>query len=98
MAAPIRSWSALYSLLGYPEPEDAELTRAVITTFFVAPHQDLAFASESYYIRILLHTHLTAQPVQHFAEVMNRLCIIIPPQSMACISLDVLQVRVRQAE
>ena len=98
MPSPIRSWSALYNLLGHPEPDDAELTRAVIITFFAAPHQDPFFASESYYVRILLHSHLSAEPVQHFAEVMNRLRIILPPQAMAGISVDVLQVPARQGE
>ena len=98
MASLIRSWSALYNLLGYPEPDDAELTRAVIITFFTAPHQDPVFASESHYVRIQLHSHLSAEPVQHFAEVMNRLRIIIPPQAMPSISVDVLQVPARQTE
>ena len=98
MASPIRSWNALYNFLGYPEPDDAELTRAVIITFFTAPHQDPVFASESHYVRILLHSHLSAEPVQHFAEVMNRLRIIIPPQAMASISVDVLQVPARRTE
>ena len=98
MASPIRSWSVLYNLLGHPEPDDAELTREVIITFFTAPHQDPVFASESHYVRIQLHSHLSAEPVQHFAEVMNRLRIIIPPQAMASISVDVLQVPARRTE
>ena len=87
MSSPIRSWSALYNFLGYPEPEDSELTRSVIITYFTAPHQDQVFASESYYVRIL-----------HFVDVMNRLRTIIPPQAMASISVEVLQVRARQTE
>ena len=98
MPSPIRSWSALCNILGYPEPEDAELTRAVIITFFAAPHQDPVFASESYFVRILLHSHLSAEPVQHFAEVMTRLRTILHPQAMAGISVDVLQVPARQGE
>ena len=98
MPSPIRSRSALYNFLGYPEPEDAELTRAVIITFFTAPHQDQVFASERYHVRILLHSHLSAEPVQHFAEVMNRVRIILHLQAMAGISVDVLQVTARQGE
>ena len=98
MPSPIRSWSALCNFLGYPEPEDAELTRAVIITFFTAPHQNQVFASESYFVRILLHSHLSAEPVQHFAEVMNRLRSIIPQQAMASFSVDVLQVPARRTE
>ena len=98
MPSLIRLWSALYNFLGYPEPEDAELTRAVIITFFTAPHQNPVFASESYFVRIQLHSHLSAEPVQHFAEVMNRLRIILHPQAMAGISVDVLQVPARQGE
>ena len=95
MASPIRSWSALYSFLGYPVPDDAELTRAVIITFFIAPHQDPVFASESYYVRIPLDSHLSSVPVQHFAEVMHRLRTILPPGAMASISVEVLHVPAR---
>ena len=92
MSSRIRSWSALYNFLGYPEPEDVELT------FFTAPHPNPVFASESYFVRILLHSHVSADPVQHFAEVMNRLRTILHPQSMAGISVDVLQVPARQGD
>ena len=98
MASPIRSWSSLYNFLGYPEPDDAELTRSVIITFFTAPHQDPVFASESHYVSIQLHSHLITESIQHFAEVLNRLRTIMPPQAMASISVDVLQVPVRRTE
>ena len=68
-SSPIRSWGALYEFLGYPEPEDPELTRAVIITFFIAPHQNPVIASENFFVRIRLHSHLSAAPVRHFGEV-----------------------------
>ena len=95
MASPIRSWRALYTFLGYPEPDDVELTRTVIITVFIAAHQDLIFDSESYYVRIPLDSHLSSVPVQHFAEVMHRLRTILRPGAMASISVEVLHVPAR---
>ena len=37
MASPIRSWRELYTILGYPEPDDVELTRTVIITDYISP-------------------------------------------------------------
>ena len=93
-SSPIRSWGALYEFLGYPEPEDPELTRAVIITFFEAPHQNLVIASENFFVRIKLHSHLSAVPVRHFGKVTNRLQTILPLQTMAGISVEVLQIAI----
>ena len=89
--SPIRSWGALYDYLGYPEPEDPELTCAVIISTFTAPHQNLVIASENLYVCIRLHSHLFVVPVHHFGEVMNRLQTILPRETMAGISVEVLQ-------
>ena len=89
--SPIRSWGALYDYLGYPEPEDPELTCAVIITTFTAPHQNPVIASENFYVSIRLHSHLSAVPVHHVGEVMERLQTILPRETMAGISVEVLQ-------
>ena len=91
MASPIRSWRALYTFLGYPEPDDVELTRTVIITVFIAAHQDQLFDSESYYVRIPLDSHRSSVPVQHSQEVMQRLRTVLPPGAMANISVEILQ-------
>ena len=93
-SSPIRSWGALNEFLGYPEPEDPELTRAVIITFFTAPHQNPVIASENFFVRIRLHSHLSAAPVRHFGEVTNRLQTILPLQTMAGISVEVLPIAI----
>ena len=64
--SPIRSWGALYDYLGYPEPEDPELTCAVIITTFTAPHQNPVIALNKFYVSIRLHSHLSVVPVHHF--------------------------------
>ena len=93
-SSPIRSWGALYEFLGYPEPEDPELTGAVIITFFNAPHQNPVIASENFFVRIRLHSHLSAAPVRHFGEVTNRPQTILPPQTIGGISVEVLQIAI----
>ena len=95
MASPIRSWRELYTILGYPEPNDTEVTRTLIITDFISAHQNPLFASESYYIRIPLDIHRSAVPVPHFMDVMHRLASILPPGAMANISVDLLQTTVR---
>ena len=95
MASPIRSWRMLYTILGYPEPDEVELTRTVIITEYISAHQDPLFDSESYYIRIPLDMHRSFVPVLHFAEVMHRLRTILPPEAMSNISVELLQVSAR---
>ena len=95
MASPIRSWRELYTILGYPEPNDTEVTRTLIITDFISAHQNPMFAWESHYIRIPLDIHRSAVPVPHFMDVMQRLATILPPGAMANISVDLLQTTVR---
>ena len=95
MASPIRSWRALYTFLGYPEPDDVELTRTVIITVFIAAHQDHIFDSESYYVRIPLDSHRSSVPVQYSREVMQRLRTILHPGAMANISVEILHLPAR---
>ena len=92
--SPIRSWGALYESIGYPEPEDLEQTRAVILMFFTASHQNPVIATENFFVRIMLHSHLSAVPVRHFGEVLTRLQTVLPRQTMAGISVEVLQMAI----
>ena len=95
MASPIRSWRELYTILGYPEPDDVELIRTVIITDYISADQNPLFDSESYYIRIPLDIHRSSVPVLHFQDVMQRLRTILPPGAMSNISVDLLQTSAR---
>ena len=95
MASPIRSWRDLYTSLGYPEPNDTEVTRTLIITDFISAHQNPLFDSETYYIRIPLDIHRSAVSVPHFMDVIQRLAIMLPPSALANISVDVLQTTTR---
>ena len=95
MASPIRSWRELYTILGYPEPDDVDLTRTLIITDYISAHQNPLFDSETYYIRIPLDIHRSSVPVLHFMDVMQRLRTILPPGAMSNISVDLLQTSAR---
>ena len=95
MASPIRSWRELYTILGYPEPDDVDLTRTLIITDYISAHQNPLFDSESYYIRIPLDIHSSSVPVLHFMDVMQRLRTILLPGAMSNISVDLLQTSAR---
>ena len=90
-ASPVRTWDRLYNQVGYRGTNDPELACAVIITALTAPNQNRLIATEDYYVNIRLHYHLSAVPVPHFAEVMQRLTTVLPPEAMAFISIEVLQ-------
>ena len=91
-ASPVRSWDSLYDMIGYPEQDDLELACAIIITFLTASHQNRLIASENFYVNIKLHSYLSAVPVPHFGEVTQRLATVLPRETMACLSIEVLQV------
>ena len=93
MAAVIRSWQELYTILGFPEPNDSEATRTFIITEFISEHP--VFDSESYYFRIQLNIHRSAVTVPHFMDVWRRLETMLPPSALAHISVDVIQTSTR---
>ena len=89
-ASTVRSWDSLYELIGYPEPDDPELACAIIITSFTASHQNRLIASENFYVNIKLHSYFSAVPVPHFGEVTQRLATVLPRETIACLSIDVL--------
>ena len=89
MAAVIRSWQDLYTILGFPEPNDSEETHTFIITDFISEHP--VFVAESYYFRIQLNIHRSATRILHFMDVWRRLETILPPSALANISVDVIQ-------
>ena len=90
-ASPVRTWDRLYNQVGFRGTNDPELACAVTITALTAPHQNRFIATEDYYVNIRLHYHLSAVPVPHFAEVMQRLTTVLPPETMAFISIELLQ-------
>ena len=90
-ASPVRSWDSLYDLICYPESDDPELACAVIIFYFEASHQNRLIASENFYVNIKHHSYFSAVPVPHFGEVTQRLATVLPRETMACLSIEVLQ-------
>ena len=91
-ASPVRSWDSLYDLIGYSESDDPELACAVIINSFTASHENRLIASENFYVNIKVHSYFSVVPVPHFGEVTQRLATVLPRETMACLSIEVLQV------
>ena len=90
-ASPVRTWDRLYNQVGYRGTNDPELACAVIITALIALHQNRLIATGDYYVNTRLHYHLSAAPVPHLAEVMQRLTTVLPSGTIAFISIEVLQ-------
>ena len=92
----IRSWNELYRILGYAEADDPELARAAIFTNFVSSHQNALIDTDNFFVNINLHIYLSAVSIPHFGDVTHRLATILPPDAMASLSMEVLQIPARQ--
>ena len=92
----IRSWNELYRLVGYAEADDPELARAAIVTNFVSSHQNPLIHMDNFFVNINLHIYLSAVSIPHFGDVTHRLATILPPDAMASLSIEVLQIPARQ--
>ena len=92
----VRSWNELYKILGYAEADDPEVARAAIFTNFVSSHQNALIDTANFYVNINLHTYLSAVSIPHFGDVTHRLATILPPDAMASLSIEVLQIPARQ--
>ena len=95
--SPVRSWNELYSILGYAEADEPELARFVIFTSFATSHQNAIIASENFYVNINLHIYFSSDPIHHFRKVTQRLATILPRETMASLSIEVVQIPARQA-
>ena len=89
MAAVVRSWHDLYTMLGFLKPNDSEETRTFIITDFISEHP--VFVSEAYYFRIQLNIHRSATRIPHFMDVWRRLATVLPQSALANLSVDVVQ-------
>ena len=95
--SPVRSWNELCSMLCYAEADEPELARSVIFTNFATPHQNAIIASANFYVNINLHTYFSSDPIPHFGEVTQRLATILPRETLASLSIEVVQIPARQA-
>ena len=94
--SPVLSWYELHSIFGYAEADEPELARSVIVTNFITPHQNAIIASSNYYVNINLHTYFSADPIPHFGEVTQRLATVLPRETFASLSIEVLRIPARQ--
>ena len=92
----VRSWNELCRILGYAEADDPELARAAIFTNFVSSHQNALIDTDNFFVNINLHIYLSAVSIPHFGDVTHRLATILPPDAMASLSIEVLQIPARQ--
>ena len=92
----IRSWNELYRLVGYAEADDPESARAAIVTNFVSSHQNPQIYMDNFFVNINLHIYLSAVSIHYFGDVTHRLATILPPDAMASLSIEVLQIPARQ--
>ena len=84
-------------MLWYAEADEPELARSIIITNFTTYHQNAIIASENFYANINLHIFVSSDPTPHFGEVTQRLATILPRETMASLSLEVVQIPARQA-
>ena len=87
----MRTWDRLYDQIGYPGSNEPEAACAIIITACITPHQNRLIATEDHYVNIRLHSYLSAVPVPHFGEVIQRLGAVLPRDTMICVFIEVLQ-------
>ena len=74
----IRSWSALYDMLGFHEADDPEAARSIIVTSIAQRNANLLLDSSNSYVYILLNTYFTSDYVRNELEVVHRLGGVLP--------------------
>ena len=84
-------------MICYAEADEPELARSIIFTNFATSHQNAIIASANYYVNIKLHIYFSSDPIPHFGEVTQRLATILPRETMASLSIEVVQIPARQA-
>ena len=93
----VRSWNELYTMICYAEADEPESARSSIITNFTTSHQNAIIASENFYVNINLHIYFSSDPIPNFGEVTQRLATILPRETMASLSIEVVQIPARQA-
>ena len=84
-------------MIWYAEADAPELARSIIITKFKTSHQNAIIASENFYVNINLHIYFSSDPIPNFGEVTQRLATILPRETMASLSIEVVQIPAHQA-
>ena len=87
----IRSWSALYDMLGFHEADDPESARSIIVTSIAQRNANLLLDSSNSYVHILLNTYFTSDYVRNELEVVQRLGGVLPSSFVEGLSIEVIQ-------
>ena len=87
----IRSWGALYDMLGFHEADDPESARSIIVTSIAQRNVNLLLDSSNFYVYILLNTYFSSDYVRHELEVFQRLGGVLPSSFLEGLSIDVIQ-------
>ena len=93
----IRSWGALYDMLGFHEADDPESARSIIVTSIAQRNVNLLLDSSNFYVNIRLHTYFSSCVIRHELEVVQRLGGVLPPSFVEGLSIDVIQPTARPA-
>ena len=92
MARPfIRSWSALYDMLGFHEADDPDGARSIIVTSVAQRNTNVLLDSSNSYVYILLNTYFTTDHVRNELEVVHRLGGVLPSAFVEGLSIDVIR-------
>ena len=87
----IRSWGALYDMLGFHEADDPESARSIIVTSIAQRNVNLLLESSNSYVHILLNTYFTSDYVRHELEVFQRLGGVLPSSFVEGLSIEVIE-------
>ena len=87
----IRSWGALYDMLGFHEADDPESARSIIVTSIAQRNVNLLLDSSNFYVYILLNTYFSSDYVRHELEVFQRLGGVLPSSFVEGFSIEVIQ-------
>ena len=93
----IRSWGALYDMLGFHEADDPESARSIIVTSIAQRNVNLLLDSSNFYVYIQLHTYFSSCYIRHELEVVQRLGGVLPSSFVEGLSIDVIQPTSRPA-
>ena len=86
----IRSWSALYDMLGFHEADDPDGARSIIVTSVAQRNTNVLLDSSNSYVYILLNTYFTTDHVRNELEVVHRLGGVLPSAFVEGLSIDVI--------
>ena len=87
----IRSWGALYDMLGFQEADDPDSAISIIVTSVAQQNVNLLLDSSNFYVCIQLHTYFSSSYIRHELEVFQRLGSVLPSSFVEGFSIDVIQ-------